>query len=175
MTWRWSWPARSRTRAATWRKSDRRRRPIQLQGRPLLHRGVCRAEQVLTGSVPRPRTLPGASSIRQRNDSPAPQAAQGRTPAARHAKKKKETLLAWFVPKKRIVLGWPGWRETNSRRKKVGPSQSRVSLVRTPGGSGSPHERIQGNKPIRPVSASQSPTTTYLLGPRRTQRESHYR
>jgi hypothetical protein len=59
----------------------------------------------MTGSVPRPWTLSGASWIWQRNDSPAPQAAQGSRSASWHAKEKRETFLAWFVPKKRIVLG----------------------------------------------------------------------
>jgi hypothetical protein len=62
-----------------------------------------------------------------------PNESSSKPPTARHAKKR-ETFLAWFVPKKRMVLGWSGWRDTNSRRKNVGPSGPRVSLVRTAGG-----------------------------------------
>ena len=82
-----------------------------------------------------------------------PCAACGAEESFRCQARQEEKFLTWFVSKKRIVLGWPGWRETNSRRKRVGPSRPRVSLVRTAGGSGSPRERIEGNKPIRPVSA----------------------
>ena len=52
----------------------------------------------------------------------------------RRQARQEEKFLAWFVPKERIVMGRSGWRETNNRREKVGPSRPQVSLVRTAGG-----------------------------------------